>query len=54
MAVIYIGPIICAFGTEEQRRTWLPDILESRAFWAQGYSEPESGSGVFHFLLIGE
>ena len=46
MAVIYIGPIICAFGTPEQQAHWLPDILESRAMWAQGYSEPESGSDL--------
>lgn len=46
MGVIYIGPIICAFGTSEQQKRWLPDILESRALWAQGYSEPESGSDL--------
>lgn len=46
MAVIYIGPIICAFGTERQKAAWLPDILESRALWAQGYSEPEAGSDL--------
>lgn len=46
MGVIYIGPIICAFGSAEQKDRWLPDILESLSFWAQGYSEPEAGSDL--------
>ena len=46
MAVLYIGPIICAFGSPEQQAKWLPDILESRAMWGQGYSEPEAGSDL--------
>ncbi|MET0988297.1 MAG: acyl-CoA dehydrogenase family protein [Steroidobacteraceae bacterium] len=46
MAVIYIGPILIAFGTPEQQQRWLPDILASRSMWAQGYSEPESGSDL--------
>lgn len=46
MAVIYIGPILSAFGTPEQQQRWLPDILESRSFWAQGYSEVEAGSDL--------
>lgn len=46
MGVIYIGPILCAFGTPQQQREWLPAILESRTFWAQGYSEPGAGSDL--------
>jgi alkylation response protein AidB-like acyl-CoA dehydrogenase len=46
MAIIYIGPVIYTFGTVEQQRQWLPDILESRAMWAQGYSEVGAGSDL--------
>lgn len=54
MGVVYIGPILCAFGTPDQQARWLPDILESRAFWAQGYSEPESGSDLASLSLKAE
>lgn len=54
MGVIYIGPILCAFGTDEQKARWLPGILESRDFWAQGYSEPESGSDLASLGLKAE
>ena len=46
MAVIYVGPIIVEFGSAEQQQRWLPDILSSKSMWAQGYSEPESGSDL--------
>lgn len=46
MGVIYVAPVIYTFGSNEQKRRWLPDILESRAFWGQGYSEPEAGSDL--------
>lgn len=46
MGLIYVAPIIIAFGTPEQQRRWLPDILAGRSFWAQGYSEPNAGSDL--------
>jgi alkylation response protein AidB-like acyl-CoA dehydrogenase len=51
MSVIYLGPVIYTFGTEEQKKRWLPDILEARSFWAQGYSEPEAGSDLTSLSL---
>jgi alkylation response protein AidB-like acyl-CoA dehydrogenase len=46
MGLLYVAPVIYTFGTEEQKRRFLPDILESNIFWAQGYSEPEAGSDL--------
>ncbi len=32
------------FGTEEQKQTWLPDLLSGRKLWAFGLTEPQAGS----------
>ncbi len=46
MGLLYVAPIIYTFGTQSQKDRWLGDILASRTFWAQGYSEPEAGSDL--------
>lgn len=46
MGVIYVGPVIYTFGSEAQKDCWLPGIRDGSVGWAQGYSEPGSGSDL--------
>ncbi len=41
-----IGPALIHFGSEQQKQEFLPQIVAGRAFWAQGYSEPNAGSDL--------
>ena len=41
-----LAPVLLAFGTEAQKQQYLPDILNSNTWWAQGFSEPGAGSDL--------
>ncbi len=40
------APVLLAFGSEAQKKRFLPRIYKGEDFWCQGYSEPGSGSDL--------
>ncbi|WP_459615275.1 acyl-CoA dehydrogenase family protein [Bordetella sp. 2513F-2] len=41
-----LGPVLIKYGSEAQKRHWLPRILNGQDWWCQGYSEPGAGSDL--------
>jgi alkylation response protein AidB-like acyl-CoA dehydrogenase len=59
------APVLLRFGTEEQKKRFLPRIYNGDDFWVQGYSEPGAGSDLAalktravrdngHFVVTGQ
>ena len=44
--VSMLGPTLIMHGSDEQKERYLPPILNGEVTWAQGYSEPGSGSDL--------
>jgi len=46
MAIWWVGPAIMRYGTDAQKKRFIPPILTADEIWATGYSEPTSGSDM--------
>ena len=44
LGISIVGPTLMHWGTEEQKKRYVPKILRAEEIWCQGYSEPGSGS----------
>jgi alkylation response protein AidB-like acyl-CoA dehydrogenase len=46
LSIGMIAPTMIEFGTEEQKRTYIPEMLRGEKLWAQMLSEPTGGSDL--------
>jgi alkylation response protein AidB-like acyl-CoA dehydrogenase len=53
MGIRMCAPVIMKFGTDEQKKKFLPPIRNSEVWWCQGYSEPGSGSDLASLQMSG-
>jgi len=64
-AIDRIGPTLMLFGSEAQKKRFLPAMLTAKEIWCQAYSEPNAGSDLAnlqtraslegdHFLVNGQ
>jgi alkylation response protein AidB-like acyl-CoA dehydrogenase len=46
MGVMMFGPTLLEYGNEEQKKKYVPGIVQGTTWWCQGYSEPGAGSDL--------
>jgi len=46
MGITMVGPGLIQYGTPEQQRRYLPEIVAWNHMWCQGFSEPDAGSDL--------
>ena len=54
MGVMMFGPTLLEYGTEEQKKKYIPDIAMANVRWCQGYSEPNAGSDLANVQTFAE
>ncbi|MEO2167324.1 MAG: acyl-CoA dehydrogenase family protein [bacterium] len=54
MGLAWVGPGIIQYGTDDQKKRFIPDILDSKYQWCTGYSEPNVGSDLAALQCRGE
>jgi alkylation response protein AidB-like acyl-CoA dehydrogenase len=48
MGLSWVGPAILRFGSDAQKRRFIPPLLNGDDVWATGYSEPNAGSDMYN------
>jgi alkylation response protein AidB-like acyl-CoA dehydrogenase len=46
LGLAFLAPTVMHLGTEEQKKTIIPELLHNKTIWCQGFSEPGAGSDL--------